>query len=779
MRAVISPFEARLKRLFLRVVAARWLIIAIYALLLPPSVYYALKVQQDNSLDRLVVQSDPTYAANKRFEAVFGHGEYVLVLVEANDPFAPDVLRRFDELEQAVGKVPHVAANSALSIFRRVKVGFDGSPEAAAKFKQFATGTDLFRKQGLVAPHMLALPLFLDVQTTDDRTHVIDGIDHALRPYEKSPAPFSAVRKVGQPYVNTYLDNDTRTSGYKYFPLFMLFVIVLNWLLYRSFRALGAFVLTLGVCAAMTVGFVGVTGGTFTIVSSLVPMTILITCTATLVYLHSRFVEVPDEAHDIDEHQAIALANKFVAATASIFATAVGFAALAVSEIRPIRELGLWVAAGLVLTWITVFTLFPALQKVLNTPTELERKTAGQWFVGFVRWLPPWSYRWRWLLVPGALVLCGAGAIALFGIPHLLKPMELQTNAIEYIPHDSALYKDTKKLEEQIAGLSITEIWIAGKPGSVSDAPVLAGLEHFSDALESDSKIGTVIGPTTMLRSLQYVSGAGDKLPTDPEKLEALGGTLENLLPKTPMLQSFVSKNLAQTHLSVITKTVDYKGFQELDKTIRDKWKKAVANDPELGSFKMEIVGLAPLQAKISQLLVPTLTQSFGLTVVIIFVAFLLVFRSGPARLMAMIPSLFAILVMFLVMRLLHMNLNVATILIASTVLGTSENDQIHFFYHFQEARNAGCTTEEALRHTLGIAGRAIFFATIINAGGFLAFAFSTLPPVRQFGVLSCIAFLLSMIADFTALPAALWMVFRECPDEVKEAVANGRPKPR
>ncbi|HEX8952386.1 MAG TPA: MMPL family transporter, partial [Polyangia bacterium] len=676
-------------------------------------------------------------------------------------------------------KVKHVAANSALSIFKRVKVGFDGSPDAAAKFKQFVTGTDLFKKQGLVAPHMLALPLFLDVNTTDDRTRVIDGIDKALAPYEKSPAPFLAVRKVGQPYVNTYLDNDTRTSGYKYFPLFMLFVIVLNWLLYRSFRALFAFVLTLAMCAALTVGFVGITGGTFTIVSSLVPMTILITCTATLVYLHSRFVEVPDEGRNIDEHQAIALANKFVAATASIFATAVGFAALAVSEIRPIRELGLWVAAGLVLTWITVFTLFPALQKVLHTPTELERKTAGQWFVGFVRWLPPWSYRWRWLLVPGAILLCGVGAIALFGIPGLLKPMELQTNAIEYIPHDSALYKDTKKLEENIAGLSITEVWLSGKPGSVSDGPVLQGLQRFSDGLESDPQIGTVIGPTVMLRSLQYVSGQGDKLPDDPAKLEELGGTLETLLPKTPMLQSFVSRDLAQTHLSVITKTVDYKGFQELDRTIRQKWKEAIARQPELGSYKMEIVGLAPLQAKISQLLVPTLTQSFGLTVVIIFVAFLLVFRSGPARLMAMIPSLFAILVMFLVMRLLHMNLNVATILIASTVLGTSENDQIHFFYHFQEARNAGCTTEEALRHTLGIAGRAIFFATIINAGGFLAFAFSTLPPVRQFGVLSCIAFLLSMVADFTALPAALWMVFRECPDEVKEAVASGRPKPR
>ena len=48
-----------------------------------------------------------------------------------------------------------------------------------------------------------------------------------------------------------------------------------------------------------------------------------------------------------------------------------------------------------------------------------------------------------------------------------------------------------------------------------------------------------------------------------------------------------------------------------------------------------------------------------------------------------------------------------------------------------------------------------------------MAFAFSTLPPIRQFGILSCLAFVLSMIADFTALPAALWMVFREKPDAV------------
>jgi len=110
------------------------------------------------------------------------------------------------------------------------------------------------------------------------------------------------------------------------------------------------------------------------------------------------------------------------------------------------------------------------------------------------------------------------------------------------------------------------------------------------------------------------------------------------------------------------------------------------------------------------------------------------------------------------------MALNIATILIASTVLGTSENDQIHFFYHFLERRRDG-TVEQALAYSLRVAGRAIFFATIINAGGFLAFGFAELPPIRQFGMLAALAFLLSMLADFTALPAALWILFREEPD--------------
>jgi uncharacterized protein len=164
------------------------------------------------------------------------------------------------------------------------------------------------------------------------------------------------------------------------------------------------------------------------------------------------------------------------------------------------------------------------------------------------------------------------------------------------------------------------------------------------------------------------------------------------------------------------------------------------------------------VSGNITERLVPTLMQSFALTASVIFLAFLVVFRSPSARLMTMIPSFFAILSTFLVMRIVGIPLNIATILIGSTILGATENDQVHFFYHLQEGRLNG-SAAGALRHAMSIAGRPILFATLINTSGFLALALSDLPPMRQFGVVSASAFVLALLADFTALPGALWIL--------------------
>ncbi len=755
-----------LDRAFRAILRWRWAVVALFAVLCAPCAWFAVKVDQDNSVDRIISQEDPQFRATKEFEKVFGGGEYAVLILEADDALSQPVLARADALEKEIAAIPGIQTKSILAAYREARAGFDPTPEGAAELKKFVTGTDIFKRQGLCGDHFLILGMVLDVAGRPDRDAKLAKIEDAVAKIGAGP-PLSAVRRVGKPYVNHYFDEAQIRSGPRYFGLFAVFAIGLVLWLFRSWRTLVAFLATLGVCLAILMGFVGLRHGTFTLVSPMVPMTVLITATATCVYLHSRYAQRPEGVALLDHH-VFALSNKFLACTASVFAATVGFAALYVSEIGPIRDMGMWVSVGLVGTWLTAFTLFPALQSILKTPTQLEQKAAAPWFERFARAIPDFSYRWRWPLVMGSLVLSAGGGVAVFGLGHWVAPMQPLTEPLEYVSRSSPVYQDAARAKQLLPGTSLTQVWLKGKGAgvSISEPKMLNGLNAFEQALAHDEQIGAAIGLPSILRLARYAGEGSDAWPDDEEGVDTLAELLEGIVTRAPeAMRQFVNRSLTDTEMTVLSHAGDYESYARLDGRIRAHWDEAVAKYPELGKeLDLAIVGMGPLQAKMSRALVPTLTESFALTAGIIFLTFLVVFRSGAARIMTMLPSLFAILVMFVVMRLTAMTLNIATILIASTVLGTSENDQIHFFYHFLEGRKTG-TVSQALTHTLLISGRAIFFATVINAGGFLAFTIADLRPFWQFGSLTAIALVLSMIADFTALPAALWLIFREKPD--------------
>lgn len=751
------------------IVAKRWWIIGFYALLMLPSAYFALRVNHDNSLERLIIKSDQDYLNMKAFEKVFGSNEFTAVVLRNSNLWTPEFLLSAYQLETNLSSLQNVSVDSLLSRFSQINGGF--TAEDIPLLRQQAQGTTLNQDQGLLGPDSLVLQVSLQIKNASERHIVLEKIEKILTKFQQKFPPGTRVIKLGQPYINAYLDQSTHAASYHYFPLFTLFVLLLNWLLYRSLRSMLAFIFPLLASAALSMGYIGLTGGDFTIVSSLVPMTVLIICTATLVYIHSRFVQRPSE-RSVADHQIFALTNKFLACTASIFATAVGFMALAVSKIRPIREMGIWVGVGLIFTWLVVFTLFPALQSLLKTPTQQEQKATGRWFLKFTKWLPLFTYRFRFLLVGIALLWCAIGAIAIVGIPGTrFTRMRLQTSALEYLNRKTDLYRDTKAVQDSGQGLSITHLWLAPVPHASVDIlkpDVLTGLNQLEQQLKTLPNVTSVIGLPTVVRTYQYFAKhQGDQFPQDSKRLQQLAQDLRSPLLSNRISSIVDTNNFNQTNLVLRSQDLDYEGFVALKSQIQTLFTQVQGQYPALKNLDLQMVGISALQAKITHNLIPTLVDSFGLTVLIIFITFLLVFRNGPARIMALIPSVFAILAMFSLMRLFGLSLNVATILIASTVLGTSENDQIHFFYHYQEKRKTG-STEQALRHTLLVAGRAIIFATLINAAGFLAFGIADLPPIREFGLLSGAALLLSMIADFTALPAALWIVFRDKPDSLK-----------
>ncbi len=753
------PASPKVVRIFLRVVRARSWIAAAFLVLAAAGVYGALRVPNDPAIERLVVAGDPVARATLEFDRLFPEGEQALIMLEAPDPLSLAALRGADRLEHELARIPHVEAHSLLDLYRRGSSAGEITPIEAGRLRTFATGTPLFRRAGLLGDHYFGIALELRVESPAERDQALTAIDSLALPLEASGGPFTQVRRVGSPWLDAWLERQTGAATVRFMPLFGVFLMTLVLIIYRSWRALGAIILTLGALVAMAMGLADLFGWSHTVISTIVPLTVMVTTTATLVYLHSRYIE-PDDSPTLLEHHARAIANKFLPCTASMFATAVGFGALAISDIRPVREMGLWTASGLIVAWIGCFTLFPALQSLLHTPMRSEQVPVGKWFPGFVDALVPASRRYRWPLVGGALALMLCGAAALFGIPGLFAPLALEMDVLNYVNPSERVAQDTRHFEQSNA-LDVVELWLQTPAGHALDPEFLRALEQLTRQLESDPRITAIDGPTSVLRWARYVQTGSDQLPTQAAAWPKLASDLEQILLTEPGAREYVDvTDLANVRLSIRGRAKLFGRIGAMRAFVEQKWAAAQAEEPALRAARGRVVGKGVLGAEITQRLLPTLTESFALTASVIFLAFLLVFRSPSARLMTMIPSLFAILSVFLVMRVTGIPLNIATILIGSTVLGATENDQIHFFYHFQEGRSTG-TTAGALQHAMLIAGRPILFATLINASGFLALALSDLPPMREFGIVSASAFVLALLADFTALPGALWILSR------------------
>ncbi len=751
----------RLEQVFARVVALRVPILILYAVLVPAAAWLALRIPSEGAISNLVVASDPDAVATRAFQKIFPEGQLVMLLLEADDPWRPEVLSEADAITRAVGGVKDVTVISALDVFRMARPGFAPTPEGAAAFRAFATGADLFRRQGLLGDRFLGLAVAFPTAGSASRDATLAAIDAAIAAVPR--AAVVQVRKVGAPYVEAWIEHESGQASVRWFPVFALLVVGLSLFLYRSVRSLLAVLLALGAAVTLAVGAGQLLGCSFTVVSALVPLTVMVTALASLVYLHSRFVDQP-EGVPVDEHQLHALANKFLPVTASSVAAVLGFAALTVSRIRPVREMGIWTAAGLAIAWVVAFTLFPALQRVLRTPTGRTVPIRTALYDRVAEALPAFTHRLRWPLVAGALALSAAGLVALFGWPGRIAPMQVGVDSLDYVDPSLAIHRDMVFFREHVSGLDVARVWVRTPPGAVVEPEVLRGLDRLATAVEALPGVSAVAGPTTFLRMRRYLAGGPDRLPQDPAEFARLAGDVEQLLLTQPQLRGFLDvATLGNAQLTVVFRGHDEAAYERMEAALRGAWEATVAGDPAFRGADMQVVGESRLQAKVGASLVPTLTESFALTAALIFAAFLAVFRSPTARLMAMIPSVFAILVTFLGMRLLGGALNVATILIATTVLGTTENDQIHFFHHLQEGEGAG-GLDGAMRHSLRVSGRAIVFATLINAAGFMGLALSSFPPLRQFGVVTAAAFLLAMLADFTALPGALWLVRRERP---------------
>lgn len=729
-------------------------------------------LETDNSPAVYFVRDSPAVETYRGFVGIFGGDATLRVVVDGPSVFTTEGLRWLGGLERRIAELDDVERVSGLAEHHR-RTGWP--PPDAEAFRRRALGNDLDRSAGWItadgsaATVLLQLDGALGPEATDrllERLRATVGAEiGADERLAAAPAPPAGVRAriLGLPVLNRALDRSSREIQERYLPLLVLFTVALLLVLLRRAGDLLAALLFVGLCQLLTLGPMGWAGADLNLVLAVLPPLIFVIALATVLHVLLRARSLPGDS----SRQVVAVyEEKRWAVFWTGVTTAVGFLSLAVSEVAPVRSLGLWAAAGLLTTTAAAFFVLPVLLTNLlggssRDPSEDRRgdhftRTMGRRGRAWAEWA---IRRRAWVL--GLALLLGLGAVA--GLP----AVEVESNALTYLPPDHPLRSGIEELEARGVGVAALEIWIrreatgGGAPPPFVSALEVERLADLGNDLETNEKIFGVLSAGDVLRDAMRLVPAtpGSGVVRPQMVLDALRRDEQG----REVLSALLSEDRSSARLTAFVETAGAEEIAALRETVRQR---AEARFPDAG--EIVITGEYPLLLEAQDHLLETLAVSFTLTLFAIAVVLRLVLPSTRLALLALLPNLWPVAGVLGAMGWLGVPLDIATVMVASVILGLAVDDTLHTLGHFRRlAPQHGA--EEAMERTLEATAPAYLLTGCILIAGFGVCALSDFAPIARFGGLSALGIALAVLGDLFLLPA----LFGLTPPDVVERLGS------
>ena len=148
--------------------------------------------------------------------------------------------------------------------------------------------------------------------------------------------------------------------------------------------------------------------------------------------------------------------------------------------------------------------------------------------------------------------------------------------------------------------------------------------------------------------------------------------------------------------------------------------------------------------------------RNFLLAFVIITPVLIVVLRSLWLGLIAMLPNLFPIVVLFGGLGWFNLPVDLAIAMTASVALGIAVDDTTHFLIRFREFGGRATNVLTPVRKAICQCGPAMLHTTAIGSAGLLVYVFSEMVVVKNFSLAITGMLVLALIADVFMLPALL-----------------------
>ena len=179
--------------------------------------------------------------------------------------------------------------------------------------------------------------------------------------------------------------------------------------------------------------------------------------------------------------------------------------------------------------------------------------------------------------------------------------------------------------------------------------------------------------------------------------------------------------------------------------------------------------GMLVLYNNMLQSLFQSQILTLGVVLIGIMLMFLMLFRSLPIALVAIVPNLLSSATVLGLMGWLSIPLDMMTITIAAIAIGIAVDNTIHYIHRFKVEFPKDRNYRAAMYRCHGSIGRAMYYTSLTITLGFSILVASNFLPTIYFGLLTGFAMIVALVGDLAVLPALL-LLFKPLGKESAEA---------
>lgn len=536
---------------------------------------------------------------------------------------------------------------------------------------------------------------------------------------------------------------------------------VLGFLMVRSLR-LSAMCQVVSIYAAfLATALVPATGGTMNMVLVVMPTLLLVLTLSGAIHVVNYW------RHAVAENPSTAISTTvrtaWLPCTLASFTTAIGLASLCTSVLTPVRDFGFYAAVGTGISLLLVLFALPALLQIWpGRVQKLKEIDVESWR----------TYGRAVTRSPGlgALIALAICAIASFGLTRF----ETETKVIRYFPENSEVVKDYWFIENQLAGIVPVEVIVRFDESSQQETTLLDRMEvvrTIENKLRNHAEITGAISLADFLEVTERPAADAGFLANSRYNKRA--NTMQDRLRSGEFGGAASFYHWAEKGHDWL-KTGDMALNRPGDELWRVTAQVNVMSDANYATIRSDldniaretlrlhagashvVTGTVPLFLRTQQAVLDSLIVSFGLAFVLILVVMAFMLRNPLAALIAMVPNILPVTVVFGAISYFDIRVDIGTMITASIALGIAVDGTLHFLTWFLLHIHRGETRREAVIHSLAHCGPAMWQTSLAVAAGLLVLLPAELLLISRFGWLMASMIAVALLADILLLPMLL-----------------------